>query len=142
MSSNYFAPTVIVTDASVLVPALCDAGGSGDRARARLLGVTVAAPELVDLECLSAIRGLALSRKLTDAAAQRATAMLVAAPIRRSPHQPLLARCWQLRSNLTAYDASYVALAELLGVTLVTADKQLAQAPGLQCPVEILAVAG
>jgi predicted nucleic acid-binding protein len=56
----------------------------------------------------------------------------------RVPHTALLARAWQLRDNVTVYDASYVALAELLSVPLITADAKLAGAPGLQCSVELL----
>ena len=59
-------------------------------------------------------------------------------PLQRAPHLPLLSRCWELRANLTCYDAAYVALAELLGVTLVTADGRLARAKGLACRVELL----
>lgn len=58
--------------------------------------------------------------------------------IERSPHLPLLARCWELRHNLTVYDASYVALAELLGAPLLTGDARLAAAPGIRCDVELL----
>ncbi len=63
---------------------------------------------------------------------------LAALSLDRMPHRPLLARCWELRDNLTPYDASYVALAERLGVTLVTADARLARAPGIRCDVEVL----
>jgi predicted nucleic acid-binding protein len=54
-------------------------------------------------------------------------------------HRPLLARCWELRHNLTPYDAAYVALAEALDVALVTADARLSRASGIQCVVEVLA---
>ena len=67
-----------------------------------------------------------------------ALADLAALPLRRAPHRPLLARCWELRDNLTVYDASYAALAEALDVTLLTGDGRLARAPGLRCHVEIL----
>jgi predicted nucleic acid-binding protein len=62
---------------------------------------------------------------------------LAALPLRRAPHRPLLARCWELRDNLTVYDASYVALAEALDATLLTGDGWLARAPGPQCHVEM-----
>jgi len=67
-----------------------------------------------------------------------ALADLAALPLRRAPHRPLLARCWELRDNLTIYDASYVALAEALDVTLLAGDGRLARAPGPRCHVEIL----
>ena len=59
-------------------------------------------------------------------------------PLRRVAHRQLLGRCWQLRANLTVYDASYVALAELLDLVLVTGDVRLSKAPGLRCQVEVL----
>jgi len=66
---------------------------------------------------------------------------LAAMPLRRAPHRPLLARCWELRDNLTIYYASYVALAEALDVTLLTGDGRLARAPGPRCRVEMLSSA-
>lgn len=59
-------------------------------------------------------------------------------PMKRAAHRPLLARCWELRASVTAYDAAYVALAEALEVVLVTADRRVARAPGIRCPVEII----
>ena len=59
-------------------------------------------------------------------------------PLRRAPHHRLLRRCWELRDNLTPYDASYVALAEALDTTLVTGDRRLARASGPQCRIELL----
>ncbi len=70
--------------------------------------------------------------------ADLALADLVALPVRRVPHRRLLGRCWQLRQNLTVYDASYVALAELLNLVLVTSDVRLSEAPGLRCQIEVL----
>jgi predicted nucleic acid-binding protein len=66
---------------------------------------------------------------------------LVDLSIQRAPHLPLLVRCWELRDNLTIYDAAYIALAEALGTSLLTADTRLARAPGLMCPIEILSPA-
>ena len=67
-----------------------------------------------------------------------ALADLAALPLRRTPHRPLLARCWELRDDLTIYDASYVALAEALDVTLLTGDRRLARATGPRCLIEVL----
>jgi predicted nucleic acid-binding protein len=67
---------------------------------------------------------------------------LQALRLRRVEHRPLVARAWQLRGNLTIYDAMYVALAELLDAPLVTSDGRLAGAPGARCPVEVLRSAG
>lgn len=63
---------------------------------------------------------------------------LVELPLRRAPHRPLLARCWELRENLTVYDATYVALAEVLDAVLLTADERLANSPGPRCEIEVL----
>ena len=59
-------------------------------------------------------------------------------PIRRSPHDALLQRCWQLRDNVTMYDAAYIALAEALGAALLTADERLSRATGIKCTIEIV----
>lgn len=59
-------------------------------------------------------------------------------PIQRAPHRHLLRRCWELCDNITVYDAAYVALAELLGTVLLTADQRLARAPGPLCEIETL----
>jgi predicted nucleic acid-binding protein len=125
---------VIVIDASVLAPALGDDDADGDAARARLRDEELAAPEIIDLEVVSVWR-----RTLTDERrASLALADLADLPLRRAPHLPLLARCWELRHNLTPYDAAYVALAEALDVALVTADARLSRASGVQCTVEVL----
>jgi predicted nucleic acid-binding protein len=129
---------VIVVDASVLATALGDDGPDGDHARARLRGERLSAPELVDLEVTSVLRRQVHTGAADLRRAALALADLAALPLRRAPHRPLLARCWELRDNLTVYDASYVALAEALEVTLLTADGGLARAPGLRCHVETL----
>jgi predicted nucleic acid-binding protein len=71
-----------------------------------------------------------------------AVADLAALPLRRAPHKPLLARCRELRDNLTPYDAAYVALVEALEVSLLTGDERLARAPGPRCRVEVLVSGG
>ena len=129
---------MLVVDASVLAPALADDGPDGDVARARLRAQTLAAPELIDLETASVIRRQLLNGDLDARRAGLALTDLAQAPLRRAPHRPLLKRCWQLRDNLTVYDAAYVALAELLDAVLVTADARLAGAPGLRCEVDVL----
>jgi predicted nucleic acid-binding protein len=130
---------VIVIDASALAPALGDDGPDGDLARARLNGEALAGPELIDLEVSSVLRRLVLAGHLPLRRAELALTDLVALPLRRVPHRPLLSRCWELGDNLTTYDAAYVALAEALGVTLLTSDARMSQAPGLRCEVEVLA---
>jgi predicted nucleic acid-binding protein len=126
---------VIVIDAGILATALGDDGEDGANARARIASEELAAPEIIDLEVASVWR-----RTLTDE--RRATLVLtdlIDIPLRRARHLPLLTRCWELRRNLTPYDACYVALAELLEVRLVTADRRLARARGTRCKIEISA---
>jgi len=129
---------VIVVDASVVVTALADDGDDGDRARHRLRGERLVAPDLIDLEVLSAWRRLAATGALDDRRAGFAIADLTGLRLRRFPHARLLPRCWELRANLTVYDAAYVALAEALDAVLLTADRRLADAPGLRCSIEVL----
>jgi len=129
---------VIVIDASVVAPALADDGEDGDRARDRLRGEQLAAPELVDLEVVSTLRRAARAGRLDERRSAQALADLGALPLRRVPHLPLLPRVWELRDNLTAYDASYVALAEALDALLLTADGPLGRAVGVRCDVEVL----
>jgi len=129
---------VIVVDASVLVVALADDGADGDAARLRLRGESLAAPYLIDLEVASALRRQVAAGGLDTRRAGLAVTDLVDLPMRRAPHAALLLRCWELRQNVTIYDAAYVALAEALGCSLLTADRGLARAVGPQCPVELL----
>ena len=129
---------MIVVDASVLITALADDGPDGARARSRLHAADLAAPELVDLEVASALRRQLARQGLDERRAHRALGDLADLPMQRAPHRALLARCWQLRDNLTIYDAAYVALAEVLRVPLLTADMRLANAPGVRCTIEVL----
>jgi predicted nucleic acid-binding protein len=129
---------LIVVDASVLVTALADDGPDGDLHRQRLAGERLAAPHLIDVEVVSAWRRLAAAGRLDERRASFARADLRALPMERVSHLPLLDRSWELRMNLTVYDAVYVALAELLDAPLLTADARLAGAPGAACTVELL----
>lgn len=129
---------MIVIDASVLAPALGDDGEDGDQARSRLSGEVLAAPELIDLEVSSVFRRLLLAGRIPPRRAELAMSDLAVLPLRRVSHQPLISRCWELRDNLTPYDAAYVALAEALGVVLVTSDSRLSNAPGRRCEVEVI----
>jgi predicted nucleic acid-binding protein len=129
---------VIVADASALVVALADDGPDGDQARARLRGERLALPELAYLEVASVLRRQTKAGALDARRARLALDDLAALPARRARHRPLLDRCWELRDNLTIYDAAYVALAEAIQATLLTGDGRLARAPGPRCPIEIL----
>jgi predicted nucleic acid-binding protein len=130
---------VIVIDAGVLATALADDGASGAAMRARLARDALAAPELIDLEVASVFRKLVASSHLTADRATQALGDLSALPIRRTPHAPLLERCWELRENVSIYDAAYLALAEVLDVRLLTADVRLARAPSTRCEFELIA---
>jgi predicted nucleic acid-binding protein len=129
---------VIVVDASVLTPALADDDADGDRAREHLRGEQLVAPELIDLEVVSTLRRAARAKRLDERRSAQALTDLTALPLRRVPHLPLLARVWELRDNLSAYDASYVALAESLGTVLLTADGRVKRAVGTRCEVVVL----
>jgi len=131
--------SVLVVDANVIATALADDGVDGDRARARLRGERLAAPQLLDLEVASVLRGQHRSGALEARRAELALADLDALPLQRAPHQPLIGRCWELRNNLTVYDAAYVALAEAITADLLTGDRRLAKAPGPRCRIEVLA---
>lgn len=129
---------MIVVDASVLAPALADDGVDGDRVRERVRDEQLAAPELIDLEILSTLRRAVRSGRLDERRSGQALDDLAALPLRRVSHQALLRRAWDLRDNLTAYDAAYVALAEALDALLLTADAAMGKASGIRCEVEVL----
>ena len=128
---------MIVVDASILVTALADDGADGERHRSRLAGERLAAPHLIDVEVLSAWRRLAAAGRLDERRAEFARVDLRSLPLQRVPHSPLMERCWELRANLTVYDAAYVALAEALDARLLTADAKLAATPGPTCTIEL-----
>ena len=129
---------MIVVDASVVAVALGDDGRDGDHVRNRLRGERLTAPELVDLETASVWRRQVRAGFMDARRAALALADLASLPLRRAAHRPLLNRCWELRENVTIYDASYVALAEALAVTLLTGDQRLARATGPRCHIEVL----
>jgi predicted nucleic acid-binding protein len=129
---------VLVIDASVLAVALLDDGPDGDLVRHRLRGEQLAAPALIDLEVASVWRGLARGGHLDARRVGQALDDLQDLPIQRVEHTPLVARCWELRDNLTIYDAAYVALAEALQAPLLTGDRRLARATGPRCSIEVM----
>ncbi len=130
---------MIVVDASVLAPALADDGADGDRARARLRGEDLAAPQIIDLEVASVLRRAARGAGLGGRRAAQALSDLAVMRLHRASHRPLLPRIWELRDNLTTYDAAYVALAEALDAPVITADRRLARASGVDCEIEVIA---
>lgn len=130
---------MIVIDASAAAFALLDEGETGDRCRAALRADSrwlVPEPWLV--EVLSVIRGTLLGGKITpDHAADAATAAAALDPVVVRTRLTA-ARIWELRANLTTYDAAYVAAAEQYSCPLVTTDARLARAPGIHCAVNVI----
>ena len=124
---------MLVVDASVVAPLIADGGPDGDAFRAAARGQTLLAPDLLRVEVLSVVRRHLAAGALSAQQANDAVDDLLALPITLCPTPALLRRCWELRSNVTAYDACYVALAETLDIALLTADAKLANAPGTRC---------
>ena len=126
-----------VLDASVAVTALTAPGSpaadllSGDDAVFQV-------PSIFDAEVLSALRGLVRGGKFDGAAAAELIPDLMVLPVDRWHMSPLLPRMWELRENLTPYDAAYVALAELTGAVLVTGDERITATPGARCDIQII----
>lgn len=125
---------MIVLDSSAALSALLNPNAWSAR---RLEAATrVHAPHLIELEVASALQRLVRQRRLSASRAEQVLADLLRLPLRRHRTTALLPRIWQLCGNLTPYDASYVALAERLGLPLVTVDRRLARAPGHQARIE------
>ncbi len=95
-------------------------------------------PHLIDLEVAQVLRRYLQSRELTSERGLQVLRDLVDFPLTRYPHDLFLPRIWELRHNLTAYDAAYVALAEALDAPLVTRDRSLASSAGHQARVELM----
>jgi predicted nucleic acid-binding protein len=130
---------VIVLDASVMVDLLIKDDPQTAHIRTRLAGeLDVHAPHLVDAEVTHALRGLVLRDRLAAARARRAIRRFAVLPLTRWPQTPLLSRVFALRDQLTAYDATYVALAEGLGATLLTRDARMAKAGGHRARIEVV----
>lgn len=122
-----------VVDASVVVAALVTTDADGVWAEAVLERSPLVAPHLLPVEVLSQLRRSVAAELLTPDNAALVVADLADLPIRYVPAQRHLGRIWELRSNVTPYDAWYVALAEVLDAPLVTLDRRLARATGPRC---------
>ena len=134
---------MIVPDASVLIPALIDDGGDGALAREVMeADGDLHAPYLLDVEVVSALRKLTRGQVLTASRGERAIEDYDDVAMTRYAHLGLVPRIWQLRDNLSSYDATYAALAEALGCTLLTADAKLAGASGVRCTVRLIGSSG
>lgn len=129
---------MIVADAGVVLEAILFSSALGPSARTRLASDEVHAPELVDLEVLSALRRLVRRGEAAPRSASHAVDNLARARITRHSHRQFLRRIWELRNNVPAYDAAYVAIAERADATLLTLDWRLAEATGPRCRIEVL----
>ena len=125
---------MIVVDASAALSGLLAAGP----ARRALAAEQLHAPHLVDMEVVSGLRRLVAARQLTDVHGRMALHTWQRLGVTRYPASALLERVWELRENVSAYDAGYVALAELLDCALLTADARLARAPGVRCSITLV----
>jgi len=129
---------VIVVDASALLEVLLQTS-IGSSVEDRLLDSIHAlhAPHLLDIEVVQVLRRLVLARDMDGERAQAALDDFLAFPVHRHAHDILMPRVWALRDNFTAYDAVYVALAEVLDATLLTHDRRLAHSARRLVPVEL-----
>lgn len=122
----------------MLATVVADNGADGPRFRRRLRGEAVAVPDLARLEVISVIRRHRRASALDSSQATQAVDDLLDLPLIVYSTAPLLRRAWALRDNITASDACYVALAEMLGCPLLTADARLSRSPGLNCAIEVV----
>jgi predicted nucleic acid-binding protein len=130
---------LIVLDASALLDLLLGTTSGWRLAeRIRPFEISLHAPHLIDIEVTQAVRKYVLSGSVSAERGRLALRHLADLDLERYPHTPLLPRIWALRENLTAYDAAYVALAEVLDATLLTSDRCLAAAPGILADVELI----
>ena len=130
---------MIVVDASAILEVLL-ASPHAARIADMLFapGESLHAPHLLDLEVAQVLRRFVSSRDLSAERGQEALDDLLDLPLTRYPHGPLLVRVWELRANVTANDAAYLALAEALDAPLVTRDAWLKSAPGHSALVELV----
>lgn len=125
-----------VIDASVFVDAVVGVGAHGEAARDELRhNKTLQVPAIFGAEAVSALRGLVARGALTAVRAVAAVEQVRRVQALQYPFEPFASRVWELKENLTVYDAWYVALAEWLGSDLVTADDSLRNAAGPRCPI-------
>lgn len=129
---------MIVVDASVLANVVADDGPDGARARAALVGQELSVPDLVDVEVVAVLSRRWLAKTMTARRFAAAVDDLSQLPADRYPVLPFMARAYELRSNVSAYEATYVALAEQLDCVLLTGDARLLRAHGPRCQISLL----
>ncbi|MGH3282178.1 MAG: type II toxin-antitoxin system VapC family toxin [Trebonia sp.] len=130
---------MIVVDASVLANVVGDDGADGEKARREFRAAgDVAAPDLVDVETCAVLRKRCLAKTISASRFAAAIGDLEDLTIDRYPTLRFMRRAYELRDNVTAYDAAYVALAETLGCELLTADQRLSAATGPRCSIRLL----
>jgi predicted nucleic acid-binding protein len=130
---------LIVIDASVLANVVGDDGADGKRARQEFRNAgDVAAPDLVDVETVAALRKRWIAGTVSDDRFAAAVDDLAQLDVDRYPALRFMRRAYELRANVTAYDSAYVTLAEALGCELLTADSRLARASGPRCAIRVL----
>ena len=124
-----------VCDASAIASFLLGAGADGEWVTDQIMQASIAAPELMPYETANVLRRHAAAKLITSSDAASAHAELLLLDIELWSYDVLAERAWQLRDNLTIYDASYVALAELVEAPLVTLDRRIKKVRGLRCTV-------
>ncbi len=124
-----------VCDASAVASVLLDAGADGEWATRTIGAGPITAPTIATYETANVIRRHELAGKISSDQAAQAHADLLDLAIELWPYDLLATRAWELRKNLSIYDATYVALAETTELTLVTLDARLAKAPGVRCQI-------
>ncbi len=130
---------MIVLDASVLANVVGDDGADGRLARRELRAAgNLAAPDLVDVETVAVLRKRWLAGSISDERFATAVSDLGDIDLDRYPVLRFMRRTWELRANVTPYNAAYIALAEVLNCELWTADQRLAKAPGPACAIRVL----
>ncbi len=125
----------VVCDASAIVALLLDSGPDGRWVTSELIDAELLAPSLITLEAANTMRRHESASLVSADQAAQAHVDLLDLTIEQWPYELLAKRAWELRHNLSIYDGSYVALAELTSTALITLDKRIAGAPGLRCTV-------
>ena len=127
----------LVIDASGVIALLTDRGETGAWVAERVRDRQLVAPHVMPFEAADILRRLAMAGVVDNTNASLAHADLAALAVELVPWSMLAGRAWDLRRNLTVYDATYVALAESLDVPLLTLDQRIARAPGIRCDVQV-----